>query len=96
MAFLRMRGTLRWQSTVCIWFIPIDGVPSNESFFPYPGPGSRENAAQKPKNLYAKYSRADAEVWSRYLDETRAEDKSLIQLWKSRRDPLLVSISCAS
>jgi len=54
------------------------------------------NPAEPPKpheDPYAKYSRTDAKVWSLYMTETEAEDKELVQSWKTGLDSLLVFVS---
>jgi len=42
-----------------------------------------------PDNPYANYA---PKVWSLYLDETEAEYKELVQLWKTSLDSLLVFV----
>jgi hypothetical protein len=41
---------------------------------------------------YAKYYSPDAEIWSLYLDETKAEDDQFVDLWKNVPDSLLVFV----
>ena len=46
--------------------------------------------------LYAQYYSPEAEIWSLYLDETKAEDDRFVDLWKNVPDSLLVfvRVSC--
>jgi hypothetical protein len=40
----------------------------------------------------AKYSRPDSKVWLLYLEEAAAEDKELVQMWKTGLNSLLVFV----
>jgi len=69
------------------------------SFFASAGLHENENEENKPletpkprEDPYAKYSRKDAKVWSLYMTETKAEDKALVQSWKTGLDSLLVFV----
>jgi len=69
------------------------------SFASAAGPHENENQENKsaetskpPEDPYVKYSRTDAKVWSLYMTETEAEDKELVQSWKTGLDSLLVFV----
>jgi len=69
------------------------------SSFASAGLNETENQENKPpeppkphKDPYAKYSRSDAKIWSLYMTETEAEDKELVQSWKTGLDSLLVFV----
>jgi hypothetical protein len=41
----------------------------------------------------AKYYYPDAAIWRLYLEEVRAEDKELAEIWKNSLDSLLLFVS---
>ena len=90
-----MQRNFRRQRKVCVVFISFGGTSSSASA------GLDENKNQENKPLetpkpsedpYAKYSRDDAKIWSLYMTETEAEDKELVQSWKTGLDALLVFV----
>jgi hypothetical protein len=42
---------------------------------------------------YAKSYHPDAAIWRLYLEEARAEDKELAEIWKNSLDSLLLFVS---
>lgn len=69
------------------------------SSFASAGQHENENLENEPseppkprEDPYAKYSRSDAKVWSLYMTEMEAEDKELVQSWKTGLDSLLVFV----
>jgi hypothetical protein len=43
-------------------------------------------------NPYSKHYQPNATIWSRYLRETEAEDKELVNLWQTGLDQLLIFV----
>jgi len=71
------------------------------TFLSFASAGLHENENQenntpeqsKPReDPCAKHSRTDAKIWSLYMTETEAEDKELVQSWKTGLDSLLVFV----
>jgi len=88
--FFSTRRTLRRQREVrrlhiFRWHTSLAGPPENQGNKPQEAPMQ----TNPPDNPYAKYA---PKVWSLYMDETEAEDKELVQLWKTSLDSLLIFV----
>jgi hypothetical protein len=59
------------------------------SLFALTGLSEDQESSEHP---YAKYSLPDSKVWALYLEEARAEDKELVQLWNTGVDSLLLFV----
>jgi hypothetical protein len=91
-----MRRNILQQRKVCIEFISFRGHILIFSLCrTHENENQENNPSEPPKpreDPYAKYSRSDAKVWSLYMTETEAEDKELVQSWKTGLDSLLVFV----
>jgi len=94
-----MRRNFRRQRKVCVGLRRVYLVRWHTSSFTSAGLHENENQENKPletpeprEDPYAKHSRSDAKVWSLYMMETEAEDKELVQSWKTGLDSLLVFV----
>jgi len=55
-------------------------------------PISDASADAERGNPYSKHCQPTATIWSRYLRETEAEDKELVNLWQTGLDQLLIFV----
>lgn len=69
------------------------GYPAPVKASPDGGGDAASGATGDSDNPYAKHYGPDADIWSLYLKETEADDKEMVELWKTGLESLLLFVS---
>jgi hypothetical protein len=64
------------------------GPPAPDISAPNKSGDTASDVTTNGDSPYAKHYRPDAEIWSLYVKETKAEDKELVELWETGLIPI--------